>query len=241
MLCAECQDLLSDYLDGDLAVGEKDAVDLHIRDCSRCASLRNDLARIIHASASLATHTPSPAVWEGIRREIAGGSVVAGPRAWWDRAGDRTYEISVSARQLIGAAAAVVVLVSAFVAYQTMRTNAAPTLAVSSTTAVSVPNAGSSYVLASVEGRHEVDELRAAVDSMATLVGSHRAAWSTELQTTFAKSVSDLDRRIAECDTAYAKTGTEQTRQPLLEALRWKLAFLDEFARVQSASQPHSN
>src|SRR4051812_39246743 len=119
MLCAESQNLLSDYLDGELSDARRIAVDAHLRDCARCATLRNDLARIIHASASLPLHTPSPKVWIGIQREIAGRSgVLAGPKSWWDRAGAQRFDFSVSARQLVGAAAAVVVLTGAFLAYR---------------------------------------------------------------------------------------------------------------------------
>ncbi len=76
MHCAECQSSLSDFLDGDLGDRARRAVDEHLRACGDCATLREDLARIIEASASLPLHTPSPLVWERIEREISASRVV---------------------------------------------------------------------------------------------------------------------------------------------------------------------
>ena len=70
MLCAECQNLLSDYLDGDISDRSRKAVGEHLEACAPCENLRDDLARLIEASANLPLHTPSPRVWEAIQREI---------------------------------------------------------------------------------------------------------------------------------------------------------------------------
>ncbi len=231
MLCAECQNLLSDYLDGDLSERRRAEVDAHVRDCARCAALRNDLARIIHASASLPLHTPSTRVWEGISREIAGESrILSGPRAWWDRLGARRFDFSVSARQLTAAAAAVVVLAGALWAIN-----------VASPGALSQGNWGgfgtntvvTQVPLSFTEKRQEVERLRTAVDDMSRRLDQRQAGWSADLRATYAKSVSDLDVRIGESQKAYDADGTENTRVPLIEALRAKFNALEEFASVK--------
>lgn len=237
MLCAECQELLSDYLDGDLSDKQRAAADAHLRDCARCASVRNDLARIIHASASLATHTPSPRVWEGIRREIgSAGNVAVGPRAWWNRLGAQHFDFSISGRQLVSAAAGLVVLAGTFWAVQLT----SPTALHGS----SWENLGTNQAVASVpltysESREEVVRLQGTVEEMKQRLEQRSVTWSPELQATYAKSVADLDARIAACQIAYVENGTEATRAPLLNALRDKLRALEEFARVDGATQPH--
>jgi hypothetical protein len=237
MLCAECQELLSDYLDGDLSDKQRAAADAHLRDCARCASVRNDLARIIHASASLTAHTPSPRVWEGIRREIAGGAnVAAGPRAWWDRLGARHFDFSVSGRQLVSAAAGLVVLAGSFWAVQV----AAPTALPGGSWAGMPTNQTATVVpLTLSESREEVVRLQLTVEEMKQRLEQRQATWSPELRATYAESVAGLDARIAQCRAAYEETGTEATRAPLLDALRDKLRAMEEFARVDGAAQPH--
>lgn len=237
MLCAECQELLSDYLDGDLSDKQRAAADGHLRDCARCASVRNDLARIIHASASLTAHTPSPRVWEGIRREIAGGSVAAGPRAWWDRLGAQRVDFSISGRQLVSAAAGLVVLAGTFLAVQLASPTALPG---GSWAELGTNQTFTSVPLAFSESREEVVRLQGTVEEMKQRLEQRQAAWSPELRATYAKSITDLDARIVGCQTAFEADGTEATRAPLLDALRDKLRALEEFARVDGATQPHS-
>jgi anti-sigma factor RsiW len=236
MLCAECQELLSDYLDGDLSDKQRVSVDGHIRDCARCASLRNDLARIIHASASLTPHTPSTKVWEGIRREIGGGSVAAGPRAWWDRLGAQRFDVSVSGRHLVAAAAAVVVLAGAFWA---VRFAAPSALQQGSWEAMATTQKTAPVYLSLSESRAEVQRLREDVDEMTKRLEPRRDGWSVELRATYDRSLSDLDTKIAECSKAYEADGTETTRGPLLDAFRAKFNALEEFARVDAGAQSH--
>ena len=231
MLCAECQELLSDYLDGDLSDRRRQEVDGHMRDCGRCASLRNDLARIIHASASLPMHTPSERVWEGVRREIGGGSVVAGPRQWWDRLSARRFDFSISARELVTAAAGLVVLAGTLWAVHVASPGSLPQVNWSD---LGTNQQTTMVPLSMSESREEVANLRRAVDDMTRRLEERQPAWSPELQATYAKTVADLDTRIAEAQKAYdADGGTEATRAPLMDALRDKLRALDEFARVR--------
>jgi hypothetical protein len=231
MLCAECQELLSDYLDGDLSDRQRQQADAHMRDCARCASVRNDLARIIHASASLPLHTPSDRVWEGVRREIGGGSVVAGPRQWWDRLAARRFDFSVSARELVTAAAGLVVLAGTLWAVHVASPGSLPQVNWSELGANQKTQV---MPLSMSESREEVADLQTAVDDMTRRLEERQPAWSAELRATYAKTVADFDARIAECRKAYdADGGTEATRVPLMDALRDKLRALDEFARVR--------
>jgi len=231
MLCAECQELLSDYLDGDLSDRQRQEADTHMRDCTRCASLRNDLARIIHASASLPLHTPSERVWNGVQREIGGGSVVAGPRQWWDRLSARRFDFSISARELVTAAAGLVVLDGTLWAVHVASPGSLPQVNWSE---LGTNQQANIMPLSMSESREEVANLRQAVDDMTRRLEERQPAWSPELRATYAKTVADLDTRIADAQKAYdADGGTEATRAPLMDALRDKLRALDEFARVR--------
>lgn len=114
MQCANFQEQLSEFLDGDLGASDRQHVEKHLRTCSACSTVRDDLARLIAASANLPLHTPSQAVWSRIERDIASGAVVSGPASWWKRLDTRRYDFSVSARQIVAAAATIVVAVGTF-------------------------------------------------------------------------------------------------------------------------------
>ena len=230
MQCAECQEILSDYLDGDLSDRQRQQADSHMRDCTRCASVRNDLARIIHASASLPLHTPSDRVWESVRREIGGGSVVAGPRQWWDRLATRRFDFSVSARELVTAAAGLVVLAGSLWAVHVASPGALPQVDWSG---LGTNQKTQVMPLSMSESREEVADLQRAVDDMTRRLEERQAAWSADLRATYAKNIAEFDARIADAQKAYDADGTEATRVPLMDALRDKLRALDEFARVR--------
>lgn len=239
MLCAESQNLLSDYLDGELSDAQRVAVDAHLRDCARCATLRNDLARIIHASASLPLHTPSPKVWAAVEREISGrGGVISGPKAWWDRAGARRFDFSVSARQLAAAAAAAVVLAGAFVAFRVASSTAIqPTgMAAAATSGVAAPTGTE---LANSESREEVARMSGAVADMEKMIAKREPTWSAELRDTYLKNVADLDAKIGECQRDYDARGTSTTCALLIAAYRAKLSALEEFAQVAAPAPQH--
>jgi hypothetical protein len=230
MHCAECQELLSDYLDGDLSDRQRQEAESHMRDCTLCASVRNDLARIIHASASLPLHTPSDRVWEGVSREIGGGSVVAGPRQWWDRLSARRFDFSISARELVTAAAGLVVLAGTIWAVHVTSPGSLPQVNWSE---LGTNQKAEMRQLSMSESREEVADLRSAVDDMTRRLEERQPAWSPELRDTYAKNMAEFDTRITEAQKAYDADGTENTRAPLMDALRDKLRALDEFARVR--------
>jgi hypothetical protein len=234
MLCAECQNLLSDYLDGDISDRSRKAVGEHLEACAPCETLRDDLARLIEASANLPLHTPSPRVWEAIQREIGGGAnVVRGPQSWWQQLSARRFDFSVSAYQLVAAAAAVVVMAGVIWTVTVASPGAVQTLDGRWT---EMPTSGSPITAASLslsQSRAEVERFQATVDDMARRVEQRKAGWSPDLRETFAKTMSPVEALVTERAKAYAADGTEATRGPLMDALREKLRILEEFARVK--------
>lgn len=50
--------LLSEYLDGDLASGERRKLEAHVRDCARCRRLLDSLAKTVAALGSIGTAAP---------------------------------------------------------------------------------------------------------------------------------------------------------------------------------------
>lgn len=235
MLCTECQDKLSDYLDNDLNDRERTKIEAHLKTCPPCAVLRDDLARIIEASGQLPLHTPSRNVWERIHAEIAAESnVVAGPQSWWDRFGKRTFNVSFSGRQLAASAAAVVIAVSAFWTIRAAGPTALPAGSAdwgNFSTATGKVDA-TPLAQANAQREAELNQLKSTVDEMARLVSQHQSKWSTELRETFQKKVAELDTRIGDSERAFASDHTENSRNRVFGVYREKLELLDEFAKI---------
>src|SRR5688500_12219668 len=70
MNCNECQDLISEYVDGELELGGQSKLEHHLADCEPCRAVRDDLLQIVHFSRQLPLHTPSAAVWTRIQEQI---------------------------------------------------------------------------------------------------------------------------------------------------------------------------
>jgi anti-sigma factor RsiW len=71
----EWTDQLSDYLDGELSADQRDAVAAHLRGCTACAAVLNDLKRVVARAASVDARPPQADLWSGIAARIdAGGA-----------------------------------------------------------------------------------------------------------------------------------------------------------------------
>jgi Putative zinc-finger len=71
MTCAEFDAALPDYLEGTLGEPVRAAVQKHLSECVRCASLVRDLENIQRDAASLPDLVPSRDLWQGIEARIA--------------------------------------------------------------------------------------------------------------------------------------------------------------------------
>jgi anti-sigma factor RsiW len=71
MNCAEFDAALPDYLEGTLDEPLRAAVQKHLSECVRCASLVRDLEKIQKDAAALPDLVPSRDLWQGIEARIA--------------------------------------------------------------------------------------------------------------------------------------------------------------------------
>ena len=72
--------VLSAWFEGDLDDAERRAVDTHLRECLRCASMVRDLEVIRRDAAKLPTMAPSRDLWEGIAARIEAPVIELKPR-----------------------------------------------------------------------------------------------------------------------------------------------------------------
>lgn len=71
MTCDEFDTALPDYLEGTLDDSRRAAVELHLSECVRCASMLRDIENIQKEAATLPDMAPSRDLWQGIEARIA--------------------------------------------------------------------------------------------------------------------------------------------------------------------------
>jgi hypothetical protein len=106
LTCAECDELLLDYFEGELDRARRGAVEAHASTCARCHSLIQDVNGIRSEAANLPELAPSRDLWQGIESRIQPAVVPIAAR--------RTVHLS---HRLIGIAAAALVVVSSSITY----------------------------------------------------------------------------------------------------------------------------
>ena len=101
--CARVDDKLAEYLEGDLAAGERIALEAHIASCVRCTALVRDLEGIRSDAGELGELAPSRDLWSGIAERIETPVVpltvrtVATPNVDRRRGGERLRLAAVAA------------------------------------------------------------------------------------------------------------------------------------------------
>jgi Putative zinc-finger len=66
----EWTEKLSDYLDDELAAGDRRAVDAHLSACAHCAGILDELKRVVTRARSIGSRPPQSDLWAGIAGQI---------------------------------------------------------------------------------------------------------------------------------------------------------------------------
>src|ERR1041385_2594870 len=110
MNCSDCQELLSEYLDGDLGGSKHRAVAEHLDFCRECLGIYQDLHQIVLVSRELPNFAPQSAHWQKIEREIVQLTQVPLSRpSLWTRFWHYRFDFSISLPQLAGGLAILLV------------------------------------------------------------------------------------------------------------------------------------
>ncbi|HEX8186684.1 MAG TPA: zf-HC2 domain-containing protein [Blastocatellia bacterium] len=223
MVCNECQELLSDYIDGELELGEQVKIERHLGDCEPCRAVRDDLLQIVHFSHQLPEQSPSGALWARIQSDIAEQQptgLLARAGAWWAGAQSRHFNLSIP--QMVAAAAALVIVISISVIVSRQNaTSNQMSLAGSATDAT--PQV---QVLSSAD----LQQLERQISNLSATIEQRKVSWDPTLRVKFEKNMLLIDQSLAECrHQLNDNPGDDVSQELMLNAYREKVRLLEGF------------
>jgi anti-sigma-K factor RskA len=222
MFCKECQELLSDYIDGALELGEEVRIEHHLSDCEPCRIVRDDLLQIVHFSHQLPLHSPGKSLWARIEADINENQ----PKSIWSRARVslenlklRNFRLTIP--QMAAACAAVIVVTAvSIILSQTPRTQS-PELARTNTST----RAQEQMDLLS---KPDFDQLEKQIGRLTENVEQQMGGWDPELKLAFDRNMAYVDQSLVECRHQLADNpGDDISQELMLNAYREKVRLLE--------------
>jgi hypothetical protein len=245
LTCEQFDEQLGAFLEGDLDDARRRAMEQHLRECLRCASLVRDLESIRRDAASLPELAPSRDLWSGIAERIEAPVIELAPRQAGNAArGRRTWQMAAAAVVLMAASSGVTWIAAnagrsepgAAVATAPEPTPdpAAPPSTPSNTPRIATPRpttGGTPAALVRAEPLapeviydQEITRLRAILDQ-------RRSMLDTATVATVEKSLLAIDRAIADARTALAADASSRfLNEQLNRSLEKKLGVLRRVA-----------
>jgi anti-sigma-K factor RskA len=224
MFCTQCQEILSEYIDGALELGEQVNIERHLADCESCRAVRDDLLQIVHFSHQLPLQSPSPALWSRIRSDVDSlpSGVWSRPQRWLARI--RVLNFNLSIPQLAAGAAALVVVVSvaAILSQRDGRSLQPAVPSVTSAVAADITPLSNS----------DFQQLEKQISSLSATVEQKKTTWDPELRTEYERNLYYIDQSLVECRHQLKNNPADDVSQELmLNAYREKVRLLDSFQK----------
>jgi len=212
---------LSDYVDGELAAAERDALERHLAGCPDCEQALADLRRVTMRARALADRPPERDLWPDIAARIGVGGVAparARPLRW-----RRPFAVTVSQ---LAAAAGVLLMVGAGAMWLVVGPRGQPAGATGQPAAVAPgPSVGPAPA-----GAHQFAGSVAyagAVADFQRVLDANRSRLDTSTVRVIEQSLRTIDRAIARAQAALAADPSDAyLNAHLAETMRWKLELM---------------
>ena len=223
MNCIECHELISDYVDGTLELGEQTKIERHLADCEPCRAVRDDLLQIVHFSGQLTMHAPpNPAdLWQRIQTRIVAEqprTVSARLKNWWQRIHSSDFHFSVPRVAAVTAALVLVAVISLSVFKKT---------AMDGQQNAALLTQGKLNVLS----EPDFQEMEQRIKELKETVDQRKSSWGSDLQLSFERSMVSVDQSLDESRQEYRNNPSDEACRELLKnAYREKVRVLQGFA-----------
>jgi len=218
MICTKCQELLSDYIDGALELGEQVSIERHLADCEPCRAMRDDLLQIVHFSHQLPLQAPASSLWPRIQSDITELRPRSWdrPRRWWARI--TSFNLNLSVPQMIAGAATLVIVISIGVIVSRRDT---PAVNSDNTTRLSQVTPLSNA---------DLQQLEKQISTLSNSVEQRKESWDPELRIAFERNLLYVDQTLVECRHQLNDNPADDVSQELmLNAYREKVRLLEGF------------
>lgn len=236
-------DRLSEYIDGEMVEGDREALELHLLECASCAELLGELREIVGAAGALEDREPASDLWPGIAHQLAARTAAgeAGaddaaeqlsvdrwrrPRSGGRRGALDARRVSLTVPQLLAAGIALVLFSAggAWVALSPGPDVGAPTAAVAPTASADVDPASPLAFAAAYES---------AITELETAYREQRQRLDPETIQVVERNLAIIDAAIGDARRALEEdpaSGFLNTH--LANAMRRKVDLLRQAARI---------
>ena len=221
MRCEDVEARVGEYVDGSLPPAERQALESHLRDCTACATLAGDLARVRQLAQSLDRLSPPPAAWTRIAERTGVGAAGAHSKDAWR-----------NGWAALAVAACLVLAVALVLVLRQSRADTGPRAAVPA----GAPAAGPPVRVAErPELKTVAEELQLAEQHYENAIGgleklaNDRQVLDPQVAAALQKNLQVIDLAISESRAALkAQPASEPAQQSLFEAFRTKVALLQD-------------
>ena len=214
---------LSEYLDGDLAAGERAALEAHLDGCAGCRETLADLRRVVARARALEDREPAADLWPGIAGRIGARTVHA-------LEARRARRLSFSIPQLAAAGIALTAM-SGSLAWL-LHPNAPAAVAVQP-----APSAGTTPALNAGSTGTRVRSYDTAVADLEQVLKEGRGRLDTTTVRVLEQNLATIDRAIAQARLAVAADSANMYLNSHLAAtMRRKLELLRQAATLVSSA-----
>lgn len=239
--CEHVDTVLSAWFEGDLEPAERHAVDAHLRECLRCASIVRDIEAIRRDAARLPEMAPSRDLWEGIAAGIEAPVIDLASRAVHAPV-QRTWQMAAAAVVLMAASSGLTyMLMSAGRGAPSAGQTASTTVAADSGTAsgagaprVVTPrpsSGGGSALLVRAEPMAPEVMYDQEITRLRAILEERRGSLDTATVAAVEKSLKAIDLAIADARAALAGDASSRfLTDQLNRALEKKLGVLRRVA-----------
>ncbi|MCA1636607.1 MAG: zf-HC2 domain-containing protein [Acidobacteria bacterium] len=237
MNCDQCQELLSDFLDGTLKGGDRARLDVHLDECLSCADAREEFEAILSVARASREEFVAPpnehALWLRIRNSIesdAGLSRASARSAsiqsegFWARLLNRRWELTLPQMATAVAAIAVVVSLVTTLGLQYLTSGGAA----AGRNSLAEVERGQS--LRGLYQQGYLEPRQASLQYWQGRVEQRKASWNPRMRESFDRSVTVLDQTVSESLSDLEQNPYDEVAEQMLNsALHNKIELLREF------------
>jgi len=231
MNCEQCQELISDLLDGGLSHNETSLLDSHLEECLECTDVRADLESVLSfCRANRGVYDAPPnerALWLRVRNSIEAtegrkSETVNQRKNSWRDFLTRSWQLSFP--QLAASVAALVLIVALVTVVGLRRIDSNNASALSA----KVLNTGG-YKL-----NDRMSQQQQTISYWNTRITTNRARWSSQMRDTFDRNLNVIDQAVNDSLNELNKNPHDEVSEEMLNAaLNEKIALLKEFSELE--------